>query len=66
MSLQCEFQFHLDEFEFHSGIATSSQLSEPRPKKDSFKRDAASRYCYVNTTDDSSICTTMSLLIRKP
>lgn len=65
MCLQCEFKFHADEFEFHSGIPTSSELSEPRPKRDSFIQDAASRYCYVNTTDDSSICTTMSLLICK-
>lgn len=65
MNLQCEFKFHVDEFEFHSGIPTSSELSEPRPKKDSFKQDAASRYCYVNTTNDSSIFTTVSLLICK-
>lgn len=66
MSLQHEFNIHFDEFEFHSGTSMRSELSEPRPKKDSFKQDAASRYCYVNTTDDSSICTTMSLLICKP
>lgn len=65
MSLQCEFKFHIDEFEFHSGIPTSSELSEPRPKKDSFKQDAGSRYCYVNTINDSSIFITMSFLICK-
>lgn len=64
MSLQHEFKFHVDEFEFHSGIPMSSELSEPRPEKELFKQDAASRYFYTSR-DDSSVCTTMSLLICK-
>jgi len=31
--LKCELKFHCDEFELHSGISTSLELSEPRQKK---------------------------------
>lgn len=65
-SLQCEIKFHVDElFEFDSSVPMSAELHEPRPSKDSFKQDAASRPCYANTRDVSSISIALSLLICK-
>lgn len=64
-SLQCELKFHIYELEFDSSVLMDAELCELRPNKDSFKQDAASRSCYANTRDVSSISIAVQHLISK-